>query len=159
MKLVSIIFLTVLVGLSSQGLDSNLDYTPVKPKYDIDYLVQFTLEAKGFIEKPEIKRPEILFGSEVSLTQFQDDVEPQWGIRPEFVTNVYVVSKNRIYLLDDKAYYDKLGRCIDDSIVHELTHFVQSAYQGFDLDDESLEFNAIDIQIDFREKHCNTGHP
>jgi hypothetical protein len=58
--------------------------------------------------------------------------------------------------MDDAAYYTQLRRCIDDSLAHELTHYVQVVYQGWVLDgfDDSIEFNAIDVQTWFREQFC-----
>ena len=52
---------------------------------------------------------------------------------------------------------DTLKACwpkVDDSVAHELTHFVQAKYQNFDLNDESLEWDAIDVQNWFRENFC-----
>ncbi len=43
---------------------------------------------------------------------------------------------------------------MDDSLAHELVHYVQVKYQKFDLNDESLEWDAVDIQTAFREKFC-----
>ena len=125
-----------------------------RPAYGLDFLLSYTLQAKKISENPQISKPEIKFASQVSVKEFQDDIEPQWGLRPDEVLNAYVVAKNRIYILDDQAYYDRHSRCIDDSIVHELTHFVQSRYQGFDLHDESLEWDAIGIQSEFRSQYC-----
>lgn len=153
MRSLSLAILGLLVGF--QVIGASVAFPVAKPKYSLDFLFQYALEKKGFKERPEVPRPEFFFASQVPLKQFQDDVEPQWGMRPDQVLNVFVVAKNRIYILDDKNYYDSLKRCVDDSMVHEIIHFIQSAYQGFDLNDDSLEGNAVDIQTQFREDHCS----
>lgn len=106
--------------------------------------------------KPSIQLPEIVYADEAILSDFQKEVEPQWGIKPDFITNVYLAQLNKIYLLDEKNYYDQNERCIDDSLAHEIVHFVQVKYRKIPIEylDDSMEMEAIDVQSHFRNDYC-----
>ena len=72
----------------------------------------------------------------------------------EEVTNVYIFEQNKIYLVDDPAYYTKHGRFIEDSLAHEYVHFLQVQYQKTNiLSNETgfIELEAIDLQNWYRE--------
>lgn len=127
---------------------------PATLKYQVDFLFSKVLEKKRQTINPNIAFPKIFYSSKTSLKQFQDAIEGQWGMRPDYFTNAYAVANNEIYLMDDKDYYESKKRCMDDSLVHELVHFVQVKYLNWDLNDESLEWDAIDIQTAFREEFC-----
>lgn len=143
------LFVFILCPLMGLAKTAELKYTP-------EFILARILEKKHLTFDPQKTSPKVLFASQVTLKQFQDDVEAQWNFRPDVVTNVYVVKQNKIYLLDDAAYYEKTGRCIDDSLAHELTHYVQVVYQNWDLADESLEWDAVDMQTWFRETYCQS---
>lgn len=100
--------------------------------------------------RPEIAVPPVLLESLTPLARFQDAVQSQWGIRPQAFVNVYVVARNEIYLIDDAAYYARLGMTIEDSLAHEFVHFLQSKYLGYDLDEPWLEHAAVQIQLGFQ---------
>lgn len=127
----------------------------VKPMHTTQFILERILEYKNLTFQSEIPMPEVVLSSKALLKDFQDDIEPQWGIRPDVITNAYVVRLNKIYLYDDKAYYAEHGRCIDDSLAHELAHYVQVQYRKWDLNDDSLEWDAIDTQTWFRSQHCS----
>ncbi len=127
---------------------------PAKFKYSFDVIFQFVLIEKKQTFKSEIPIPLIFLESRTPLKKFQDSIEEQWGQRPDVFTNAFSVKFNEIFLTDDARYYQKLKRCMDDSLVHELVHYIQSKYQNFDLNDDSLEMEAIEIQTRFRESFC-----
>lgn len=127
---------------------------PAELKHTPERILEFVLAQKNKPLNPQIAIPKIYVASKTSLKQFQDAIEKQWGFRPDLITNAFVVEKNEIYLLDDAEYYQKAGRCMDDSLAHELVHYVQTKYQNYDLNDESLEWEAVDIQTRFREAFC-----
>ncbi len=127
---------------------------PAKLKYQVDFLFSKVLEKKRQTKNPAIAFPNIYFSSKTPLKQFQDAIEGQWGMRPDFITNAYAVANNEIYISDDPDYYESQKRCMDDSLVHELVHYVQVKYLNWDLNDESLEWDAIEIQTAFREEFC-----
>ncbi len=146
--------ITAFLILLNFSFATNVSAAPAKLIYDSDFILQQVLISKKIEFRADLAMPKIFYASSTKLQQFQDAIEPQWGFRPDVFTNAYIVKKNEIYILDDEAYYEKTKRCMDDSLAHELTHYVQVQYQKFDLDDESLEWNAIDVQTWFREKYC-----
>lgn len=112
------------------------------------------LELKRQKLNPDIQFPAVYFESKTSLNQFQDAIEEQWGMRPDKITNAYSLKNNEIYINDDADYYHRTSRCMDDSLAHEMVHYIQAKYLGWDLNDDSLEWEAIDIQTAFREAYC-----
>lgn len=129
--------------------------TPATLKNKIEDIFLKVLEKKHLEYKSEIHFPKIYFSSKTPLKQFQDAIEKQWGQRPTEITNAFAIDNNEIYLLDDSSYYKRLKRCMDDSLAHELVHYVQTKYLGWDISqDESLEWEAIEIQTALREELC-----
>lgn len=104
--------------------------------------------------RPDVEPPAVLMASETPLKRFQDAVERQWGMRPDQILNVYAVSTNEIYLLDDPGYYVRLRRSVDDSLAHECVHYLQVRYRGNSLenDADTLESEAVHFQTWFREE-------
>ena len=127
---------------------------PAKLRYTKEFIFEKVLELKRQTLKPEIPLPEIFYESKTPLSQFQDAIEEQWGMRPDRITNAYALKKNEIYISDDADYYGRTNRCMDDSVAHEMVHYIQARYQGWDLNDDSLEWDAIDMQTAFREAYC-----
>ena len=146
-------FVLTFMGVTS-ALGAQKPAAPEKLQFSVEFILQKVIERKQQKYEAQIPTPKIFLESETSLKQFQDAIEPQWGFRPDQFTNAYVVAKNEIYLMDEASYYHKVKRCMDDSLAHEFTHFVQSKYQKFDLNDESLEWEAVDVQTWFRENFC-----
>ena len=112
---------------------------------------------KKLTKRDDVEVPKFYFKSSTPLKQFQDAIEKQWGFRPDVFTNAFAVDNNEVYILDDAEYYRRNKRCMDDSVVHELVHYIQVKYQNWDLSDESLEWDAIDKQTEFRNIYCPTN--
>ncbi len=127
---------------------------PAQLKYSTEFIFKQVLIRKNKNFDAQIPMPQFFYASSTPLVQFQDAIEKQWGFRPDVFTNAFANDRNEIYILDEAEYYKKNQRCMDDSVAHELTHFVQSRYQNFDLNDESLEMDAVDVQTWFRENFC-----
>lgn len=127
---------------------------PAKLRYSHEFIFEKVLELKRQTLKPEVPFPEIFYESKTPLSQFQDAIEEQWGMRPDRITNAFALKKNEIYINDDAEYYRRTNRCMDDSLAHEMVHFIQARYQDWDLNDDSLEWDAVDIQTAFREAYC-----
>lgn len=138
------------------SINTTFAYEVAVPKYSLDFLLNYALAKKNQNYNPKIQKPTYHFASTTPLVQFQDAIETQWGMRPDLITNAFAVNNNEVYILDEAAYYKKHNRCIDDSIVHELVHYVQVKYLNWDLHDESLEWDAVEIQSQFREEFCKT---
>jgi hypothetical protein len=127
---------------------------PAKLQHPLPFIFEKVLALKHLDKRNEIPFPKVFFESTTPLKQFQDAIEKQWGFRPDVFTNSFAVDNNEIYILDEADYYSKNKRCMDDSIAHELTHYLQVKYQNWDLSDESLEWDAIEIQTQFRNENC-----
>lgn len=125
-----------------------------KLRYPVDFIFEKVLEKKFQTYRSDVPFPVIRYESATPLVEFQDAIEEQWGMRPDKITNAFAVKHNKIFMNDDAAYYERTGRCMDDSLAHELVHYVQAKYQGWDLNDDSLEWQAIEIQTAFREEYC-----
>jgi hypothetical protein len=123
-------------------------------KYSEEFILNAVLQKKHLSLKSELPLPVVFLSSTTPLKKFQDAIEPQWGFRPDVFTNAYAFKSNEIFLMDDENYYQTHKRCIDDSLAHELVHYVQVKYQNADLADDSLEAEAVDIQTWFRESYC-----
>jgi len=147
MKNVILILLLIVFAQNSHAATASL-------KYSTGFLLEKVLEKKRLVKRADIPEPKIYFSSKTPLKQFQDAIEKQWGFRPVSITNAFAVNNNEIYIMDDADYYSKLGRCMDDSLVHEYVHYLQVKYLNWDLNDDSLEWDAIDIQTEFRSAYC-----
>ncbi|MBC7714460.1 MAG: hypothetical protein H7177_14035 [Rhizobacter sp.] len=145
------LILVILLSFSSTLFAAK---TPATLKYPVDFLFSKVLEKKHQTKNNSIPMPKIFFESKTPLKQFQDAIEKQWGMRPDVFTNAYALENNEIYILDDSSYYEEQKRCMDDSLVHELVHYVQVKYLNWDINDESLEWDAIEIQTEFRNEFC-----
>jgi hypothetical protein len=144
-------FLILALALLSQA---SFAKTPAKLQHTIDFILEKVLEKKHLDKRTDIPMPKFYYESSTPLKQFQDAIEKQWGMRPDVFTNAFAIANNEIYILDDADYYKQTERCMDDSIAHELTHYLQVKYQNWDINDESLEWEAIDIQTEFRKEFC-----
>jgi hypothetical protein len=108
---------------------------------------------------PKVPLPEIRLETQTPLSRFQDAIEPQWGFRPDVFVNAYALATNEIYLIEDAGYYRRTKRFIEDSLAHELVHYIQVKYQNYSVQDlgENAEAIAVDFQTAFREHYMMTG--
>lgn len=153
-KIFLIILIKVLTLISINAHGTEIAKKPAKLQHSVEFIFEKVLALKNQTMRSDTAFPKFYFESSTPLKQFQDAIEKQWGQRPEVFTNAFAVDNNEIYILDEAAYYKKNKRCMDDSIAHELTHYIQVKYQGWDLGDESLEWDAIEVQNAFRKEFC-----
>lgn len=144
----------ILLFLAIFPLTSFAKTKPAQLRYSFEFILEKVLEKKKQAYRPEIPLPSLHFESKTPLRLFQDAIEAQWGMRPAHISNAYSLHYNMLFILDDASYYRRTGRCMDDSLAHELVHYIQHKYQNWDFNDESLEWDAIDIQTQFREEYC-----
>lgn len=141
------VIFVLLLGWSAFGDTQALRYTP-------EEILQAVASYQQVSLRDDVPVPKIYFESTCPLEQFQNAIEPQWNMRPERFLNAYVIHSNEIYIIDEAAYYEQLGRFIDDSLAHEFAHFLQVKYQGYAvLDSDYLEYVAIEVQTWFRENY------
>ncbi len=126
-------------------------------RYAPECSLQAVLKYKNVTPRADIPIPIIYLGSETTLRQMTDALYPhQWTSPPAEFSNAFAYKngRNEIYLLDDPKYNAKHGRFTDDSLAHELIHFVQIRYQNADLtQDDFAEFDAISFQNWFRDTY------
>ena len=110
---------------------------------------------------PSLPLPELRFKSKTSHEEFAADFkreypDPMWQV-PAAVMNIYLPTRNRIYL-DDLVEY-RHGRSLTESAAHEYAHYVQWTYQGFRFggDEDFLESQAVQLQFWFREAYIIPG--
>lgn len=127
--------------------------TPSKLRYDPRYILEAVAREMNVTLRPEIPVPAVFLQSATPLRRFQDALATQWGFRPHVFANAYAVARNEIYLMDDASYYARLNRTLDDSLAHELTHYIQVHYFNADLAEEPCELDAISVQQWFRQAH------
>lgn len=155
MRLFKILIISFILSSVALAAAKKPRKVTIVPKFSTERILTEILAYKSLEFRADLQIPTVILESKASIKQFQDEIELQWHMRPTMITNAYVVNYNKIYLTDDKAYYDKVGRCIDDSLAHELTHYIQVKYKGWSLDgDEGLEWDAVEVQTWFREKFC-----
>jgi len=142
--------LTIAVSLASAANVAAAE--PMKLRFEPQMTLEVVARRMGITLRPEIPLPEIRFASATPLGRFQDAVEAQWGARPERIANAFVSNSNEIYLIDDAGYYAGVRRTIDDSLAHELTHYLQARYGRANLVDWE-EVEAVAIQHWFRTEH------
>jgi hypothetical protein len=105
--------------------------------------------------------PVVRLESETTLQEFARDIAPQ-NPGAEVFSNFYAVAANKIFLIDEAAYYARLNRFIEDSLAHEWTHYLQARYLGYtvaQLGTDDAEMMAQDYQSWYREEHGRPGRP
>jgi hypothetical protein len=132
---------------------------PIKLRLDPLFILEAVARRLNVPLQPEIVLPKILVSSRTPLTQFQDALEEQWGIRPDAFVNAYAVVKNEIYLFDGASFYSGGSRTIEDSLAHEFVHYIQARYWGEDLRSDDCELQAVTVQRWFRELYLPAFRP
>lgn len=131
-----------------------LPLLPMKLKYDPSYILETVAREMNVTLRPDIPVPAIFIESATPLKRFQEAISTQWKFRPHVFANAYAVARNEIYLMDDASYYARRKRTLDDSLAHELAHYIQVRYLNADLADPSWENDAVAVQDRFREGHA-----
>ena len=124
---------------------------PVQLRFDPRVVLEAVARRMQVTLRPEVPMPAVFVESRVPLRQYQDAMEAQWRFRPPLVSNAYAIVRNEIYLSDDASFYRRLRRTIDDSLAHELVHYIQARYFQEDLATDGCEMQAVEIQRWFRE--------
>lgn len=148
--------LSVTLSLNPHAPAADASFEPLRLRLDPQFVLAQVAQRMGVTLHPEVAPPTVLLESVIPLAQFRDAITVQWGFRPHVFGNAYAVARNEIYLIDDPAYYARLRRTIDESLVHELAHYVQVKYLNADLAVPEWEQDAIAVQTWFRNLHIRT---
>jgi hypothetical protein len=150
--MIKAIFLSILILAPAAS-----QYLPAAPIISArDCILTLVAEKMEIHLKPEIAKPRIRPQTVTSLQEFQDSIEEFWHFRPDAFTNVYNPIRNEIFIMTERAYYERHERSVYDSLAHELTHYIQKEYLNADFsngDDMTWEMDAVYYQNWFRDTY------
>lgn len=143
-------------GADARATDQPTNAVPLRR--DPNFVLALVAQRMRITLRPDIPPPAVMLESTTPLEQFQSAAEAQWGFRPQAFVSVYFPAQNAIYLLDDARVYARYGGSPDDSLAHELAHFLQAKYLKDDFSTEWSEVEAMTIQRWFRARYMEPGH-
>jgi hypothetical protein len=121
-------------------------------RYDPRFILETVAGRMGVTLQPEIPPPAVLLESSTPLQRLRAAAERQWGFRPHALVTTYASAANEIYLIDDARLYAQFGGTPDDSLAHELVHYIQANYLKDPFTTDWSESEAVAIQTWFREQ-------
>ena len=125
-------------------------------RFDPQTTLELVARRMNVTLRPDVRLPRVRLESATTIERFRDAVETQWGSRPARFSNAFVPATNEVYLIDDPDYYAATGRTLDDSLAHELVHYLQVYYRHANVAGEFQELEAVEIQSWFRAEHMHT---
>lgn len=123
--------------------------------YSPRFILETVARRMGVKLSADIPLPIILLESQTPLARLQTAVERQWGVRPDAFVNAYAEARNEIYLIDDADMYERRAVTPDDSLAHELVHYLQVNYLREALDSDWAESRAVEVQQWFRRTYMS----
>ncbi len=126
-------------------------------QHDPQFILEAVARRMGITLRPELPHPAIRLESRTPLGQLQNAAERQWGFRPHRFVSTYASASNEIYLIDDAALYAAYHGTPDDSLAHELVHYLQANYLRDRFDTDFSESEAVAIQTWFRKEYMEPG--
>ncbi len=127
---------------------------PATLRFPLECTLAAVAKKKNVQFSDKVPMPTLYYESTTSFETFKAAVMQQGHDFPQEFSNayVYVQGKNDIFLIDSPSYYARHGRFIDDSLAHELVHYIQVRYQKYDLSvEEFAELEAVDLQTWYRD--------
>jgi len=146
----------MMFGLSLASAANLAAAEPPTLRFEPQTTLEVVARRMGITLRPEVALPEVRLESATPIERFRDAVERQWGSRPARFSNAYVLATNEVFLIDDPNYYAATGRTPDDSLAHELVHYLQAHYRHADLAGEFEELEAVQLQSWFRSEQMRT---
>ena len=148
------VLLIVMISVPVRAGDGDLARAPLALRLEPDAILAAVARDMNVELRPEIPLPRIHFESTTPLVRFQKALASQWGFRAPRFSNAYAVASNEIYLTDDRRYYTRLNRTLEDSLAHEFAHYVQVRYLGAMLEQDGWEVDAVAVQEAFRTRYA-----
>ncbi len=134
---------------------------PMRSRYSAECI----LKAIAAYMRSEVKVaiPKIIYQSETTVEEFQKLGRANFmgGSPPDTVLTMYAYEPNIIFLRDGPENY-RDGKYIEDSLAHELAHFIQVRIRGESADNDPmdlLEGEAVGVQFWFRENYLQKNIP
>jgi hypothetical protein len=122
-------------------------------QHDPQFILEQVARRMGVTLRAYVPPPAIRLESRTPLERLQAAAERQWGFRPEVYTTTYATASNEVYLIDEAALYDNYGGTLDDSLAHELVHYIQAHYLGDRFTTDWSETDAVAVQSWFRREY------
>jgi hypothetical protein len=122
-------------------------------QHDPQFILEQVARRMGVTLRAYVPPPAIRLESRTPLERLQAAAERQWGFRPEVYTTTYATASNEVYLIDEAALYDNYGGTLDDSLAHELVHYIQAHYLGDRFTTDWSETEAVAVQSWFRREY------
>lgn len=122
-------------------------------KHDPQFILDAVARRMKITLRPEIPLPAIRLESNTQLRHMQAAAERQWGFRPLAFLSTYAAASNEIYLIDRVDLYEIFPRTLDDTLAHELVHYLQATYRRDRSDTDWSEFEAVSVQTWFRNEY------
>jgi hypothetical protein len=127
-------------------------------QHDPQFILEAVARRMGITLRRELSPPAIRLESRTPLERLQAAAERQWGFRPHVFTTTYASAGNEIFLIDDPVLYTRYGGTPDDSLAHELVHYLQARYRRDDFSSDWSESEAVAIQTWFRREYMEPKH-
>jgi hypothetical protein len=121
-------------------------------QHDPQFILEAVAKRMGVTLRPDVPPPTIRLESRTPLERLQTAAERQWGFRPEVFTTTYATASNEVYLIDEARLYETYGGTLDESLAHELVHYLQAHYLGDRFTTDWSEAEAVDVQTWFRRE-------
>jgi hypothetical protein len=141
-------------------MSETLEAIPANPsarvaalQHDPPFILEAVAGRMGITLLPEVPAPAIRLESRTPLQRLQAAAERQWGFRPDVFVTTYASASNEIYLIDDAVLYAEHGGTADDSLAHELVHYLQATYLKDRFTTDWSESDAVAIQTWFRREY------
>jgi hypothetical protein len=122
-------------------------------QHDPQFILKQVAKRMGVVLRPDVPPPAIRLESRTPLAHLQAAAERQWNFRPEVFTTTYATATNEVYLIDEARLYERYGGTPDDSLAHELVHYIQAHYLGDRFTTDWSETEAVAVQTWFRREH------
>jgi hypothetical protein len=153
------------VALSTAALATRMSAPPVGAldldpparvaalQHDPQFILEAVAKRMGVRLRPDVPPPAIRLESRTPLERFRAAAERQWGFRPEVFTTTYATASNEVFLIDEARLYETYGGTLDDSLAHELVHYIQAHYLGDRFTTDWSETEAVAVQTWFRREY------
>jgi hypothetical protein len=141
-----------LKGFGAGTLPGDLPARVATLQHDPQFILEAVAVRMGVLLRPDLTPPAILLESRTALQRLQAAAEKQWGFRPPVFISMYATASNEVYLIDHAALYERYPATLDDSLAHELVHYLQANYLSDRFNTEWSEVEAVSIQTWFREE-------
>jgi hypothetical protein len=133
-------------------LPGDLPARVARLQHDPQFILEAVAGRMGVRLRSDLAPPAILLESGTPLQRLQAAADKQWGFRPPVFVTMYAMESNEVYLIDKATLYGRDPATLDDSLAHELVHYIQANYLGDRVNTDWSELEAVAIQTWFRGK-------